>query len=178
MTGALEKSDQAREAWPHQTGATRRFLQGSIMDLLALATPTRMRAKPDDGDRLAGQEQIDLLKDFGRVFAGHDGPMAIGTFEAVQFDEIDFIVRKRFAQVKLMIRLATDFSIRAILRWFLGGLDQIAGGRLGSVARILLGGGKFRLHLGQPSSEFRKLLFQRVASCARLRPCNGHDAIG
>src|ERR1019366_9973405 len=124
MTGALEVSDQAREAWTHQTGATRRLINGSIVDLLALATPTRMRAKPDDGDHLAGQEQIDLLQDFGRALARHDGPMAIGAFDAVQFDEIDFVVRKGFPLVKLMIQLSANFSFLAVLRGIFGFLDH------------------------------------------------------
>ncbi len=61
-----------------------------------------MRAKPDDGDHLAGQNQIDLLKNFGWAFAGHDGSMAIGALDAMQVDEIDFVIRKGLAFVQFM----------------------------------------------------------------------------
>ena len=104
--------------------------------------------------------------------------MAIGAFDAVQFDEIDFVVRKLIALVDLMTRLSADLTFLAVLRWNLGLLDNIAGGRLRRVALVLLGGGEFSLQLRNLALELFKVLLQIGASCARLRRCNGHNAIG
>lgn len=134
MAAALEISDQAGETWAHQAGTLRRGIHGSIVDLFALVTPTGMRAKPDHGDHLARHEQIDLLEDFGRILARHDGSMTIGTFDAVQVDEIDFVVGKRFTLMKLMPWLCADLAFLAVFGWSFRFLDKIAGGRLGRVA--------------------------------------------
>jgi hypothetical protein len=77
-----------------------------------------------------------------------------------------------------MTWLAAAFSLLAVLWLFFGLFDDVAGGRLRRVGGVFLGGRKFRLQLRNAGVELFKPLLQIGASCARLRPSNGHNAIG
>ena len=90
-----------------------------------------------------------LLNDFGRQFAGHDRPVAIGTLDAVQIGVIDLVVGKEGTLVPWMSWLAAAFPLLGTLG--LGRFDDVAGRRLGGVAGVLLGGGEFRFDLRKPN---------------------------
>jgi hypothetical protein len=79
-----------------------------------------MRTKPDYGDHLAGQHQIDLLQNLGRQLARHDGPVTIRGFTAPELSIIDLVIRKRRSFVARVVRLRTAFSLAVVLRLILG----------------------------------------------------------
>lgn len=134
MTGAFEISNECGEACADESGPAFGFVDGSIVDLFALATPASMRAKPDHGDHFARHHEIDLLENLGRFFAWHDGTVAIGTFEAMEFGVVDVLVSKRRSLVQRMAGLSADLTFATVFRLGLGLLDKIAGGGLGRVA--------------------------------------------
>ena len=169
-------SDERGEARSHESGAACGFVDGSVMNLLAFATPAGVRTKPDHSDHFAGQLQFDLLNHFGRLFAGHDGSVAIGTFEATKVDKLDRVLSKRGSLVFRMSRLSAAFALAAVLGLGFGLLDNVAGRRLRRIGRVFLGGGQFRLQLHNSNLELVQLLLQNGASCARVRPCNRHNA--
>ena len=119
-----------------------------------------------------------MLNDFGWQLAGNDRPETIGALGVVEFEAlIDLVAGKRIAIVFGMSGLATAFAFAAVLGFILGIFDNIAGGRLGRIGGVFLGGSKFRLQLRNSRLKLFKLLFPSGASCARVRPCGGHNAI-
>ena len=93
-----------------------------------------MRAEADDGDHFARHHEIDLLKDLGRLFARHDGTVASGAFDAMEFRVLDQVVGKRRPFVQRMAGLSADLTFATVFGLGLGLLDKIAGGGLGRVA--------------------------------------------
>src|SRR5690606_8206405 len=75
---------------------------------------------------------------------------------------IDLIVGERRSQVSLVPRLSADFSfsLSSRLGLFLGRLDEVAGRRLGGIARVLASGGKLRLQRGEVRLERSDACFQ------------------
>ena len=178
MASAFEISDQRREPRADETGTACGFVDRRVVDLLALATPAGMGAKANDRDHLARQRQLDLLNDFGRQLAGHDRSVAVRALEAMKIGVVDLVVGKERPLVLGVTGLPAAFSLLAVLWLVLGYLDDVAGGRLRRVGGVFLGGSEFRLQLGNAGAELFKALLQLGASCARLRPCDGHNPIG
>src|SRR5882762_7328233 len=102
------------------------------MNLLALLAPARMGALAGDGDQFGRREEFDLLNDFGRLFAGHEWAMTIGTLGAVDFVIVDVGVVEGIAFVLLVPGLPAAFSFAAF-GFRLGFLDEIGRRRLGRV---------------------------------------------
>ena len=178
MAGALEISDHRREPRTDQAGSSRRGVDGSIVDLLALAAPASLRAELDHADQFRGQGQFHVLNNFGRQFAGHDGTMTIRALREQVFEAlIDLIGRQERPLVTRVLGLSAAFAFFPVRRFVLGFFDDVARRRLGGVGGVLFGCCEFRLQLRNLGLELFKLLFQNGASCARVRPCGRHDAI-
>src|SRR5215212_9909922 len=135
VTGAFEVADQGSEPGPSKAGAGSGRVEGGVMNLFALATPTGVRADAGDGDHFAGHEDLDLLHDFGGKFAGRQRAMAIGTFAANDFGIGDIVVVEGLSPMRLVSGLSTAFAFAVVGIFFLFrlglGFAKVAGGGLG-----------------------------------------------
>src|SRR5207253_1525506 len=127
VASAFEISDQCCEPSAEQTRAACGLVEGSVVDLFALATPVRVGAKTNDRDHFGRQRQFDLLDNFGWQFAGHDRSVAIGTFGAVKFGVVDLIIGKEGPLVPRMSGLAAPLAFLAVLGLIFWFLDDVAG---------------------------------------------------
>src|SRR5260370_1003395 len=178
MASAFEISDQRGEPSTEEAGAACGFVEGRVVDLFALATPARMGAKANDRNHFTRQGQFDLLNDFGRLLAGNDRSVAVRAFDAMKIGILNLVIGKERPLVTRMAWLPAAFSFLAVLWLVFGLLDDVAGGGLRRVGGVLLGSREFRLQLRNAGVKWFKPLLQLGASCARLRPCDVHNAIG
>ena len=117
-------------------------------------------------------EQFDLLQHAGRLVGSDESAAATGAlFIRPEPVGIEFLGRQECAQMPRVPWLATDLALfgSARLLLFLGRIDDVAGGRLGRVSRMLEG-------LGQLRFESRYARFQlRAPRTSVSLFCSSHD---
>ena len=167
VAAAFEKGDQGGQTRPDQAGAANGLVDGGIMRFAAAAAPAGHAAMFRD---LGGfDDDFDLLDNVRRLGAGFDRPATVGaTGPAVLEAFVDLVDFEGRPLVAWMSGLPAPFAFALALgtRRF----DDVAGGRLGGIARVLLCLGQLRLQVGDLGPELGNFLLQSLTPATNRRP--------